>query len=327
MARLGDVTLASPVIANLRDNYPDARIEFLVSNGGLSTVKNNSKLDNVMLYQKPSGGFFTQWGYLNQLGNELAGRNFDVAFLLHRSFASALIAWLAKIPIRIGHNTQGRGLFLTTKVNLEKYKHRLDNNLKLLDAVGEKITHTIPEYFPSDEIGESVNRTIEFRKDKKLVVINPNGVWDTKRWQPDKFAELALKIIENFNAAIVVIGAKGDEKRGRVVCADNGNIMNLTGETSVDDLYRICKMSDLVITNDSGPMHIAATSGVKIIAIFGPTDPDQCGPRSDNPVIITGDVDCLKCYKKTCDDLKCMETLSVDKLYGEVEAFLKPCSI
>jgi len=323
LARLGDVTLASPVIANLRDNHPDARIAFLVSRGGLTTVENNPKLDNVMLFQKPAGGIFKEWGYINQTARLLREKNFDVAFLLHRSFASALIAWLAKIPIRIGHDTQGRGFFLTKKVPLKMLIHRLDNNLNLLDAAGEKITHRTPEYFPSEKIGESVNKVEEFKRDKTLVVINPNGVWETKRWNTDKFAQLASRITGNPNAVVVVIGAKGDEQRGRVVCGDNNKILNLTGETSVDDLYRICKMSDLVITNDSGPMHIAAAAGSEIIAIFGPTDPNQCGPKSDNPIILAGDVECLGCYKKTCDDFKCMDTLTVDRIYHEAERILK----
>lgn len=323
LARLGDVTLASPVIANLRNNYPDARIEFLVSKGGLPTVENNPKLDNVMLFQKPSGGLFKQWGYINQTARLLRDGNFDIAFLLHRSFASALVAWIAKIPIRIGHDTQGRSFFLTKKVPLKMLIHRLDNNLELLDAVGEKITYRNPEYFPAETIGESVNKVEEFKGNKSLVVINPNGVWETKRWNIDKFAQLASKITGNPDTVVVVIGAKGDEERGRIVSGDNEKILDMTDKTSVDDLYRICKMSDLVITNDSGPMHVAAAAGSEIIAIFGPTDPKQCGPKSENPIILAGDVECLRCYKKTCDDLKCMDTLTVERIYHEIERVLK----
>jgi lipopolysaccharide heptosyltransferase II len=322
MARLGDVTLSTPVIANLRNNHPDAVIEFLVSRTGLANVKNNPKLNEVHIFEKPEGGFFQQWGAINRISRILKSKKFDVAFLLHRSFTAAIIAYKSGIPKRIGHNTQGRGFLLSQRVELDKTAHRLDNNLRLLQSAGEKITTTRLEYYPASETSDVVKQVVKFRIDKKLVVINPNGVWETKRWETTKFADLAGRIIRKHSTAIVIIGGPGDESRGSIVSGEGENILDLTAKTSVDDMYNICRLSDLVITNDSGPMHIAAAADARIIAIFGPTDPAQCGPRNDRSIVVTPDVPCLRCYKKKCETLECMKSLSVERIMEEVDKVL-----
>jgi lipopolysaccharide heptosyltransferase II len=323
LARLGDVTLASPVIANLRNNHPKARIDFLVSRNSASTVLHNPKLDDVFAVDTPSGGLIKQVREVRKIAEIIRANSYDVAFILHRSFGSVIMARLAGIPVRVGLNTEARGSFLTHKIRLDKTRHRLDNNLALLELMGETITTRKSEYFPSDEISEIVKESENFKGSSPLVVINPNGVWETKRWRTEKFKILADKLISRYAVRIIVIGGKGDEKRGEMVSSGNPNVLDLTSKTSVDDLYRICKLSNLVITNDSGPMHIAACAEVPVIAIFGPTDPKRCGPRNGQNQIVSADVDCLKCYKKTCDDMVCMDKLDVDHILNKAELFLK----
>ena len=322
LARLGDLTLSSPVTANLRSNHPIAHIAFLVSRDSLPTVSNNPKLNEVFIYDKPSGNLFTKINNLWKTSRLIRKGKFQTAFILHRSFTSALIAFLSGIPERIGHITQGRGFLLTKRIPLDRKRHRLDNNLKILEAAGEEVNFRNPEYFPDATQTDIVKNAIEFKNAKKLVVINPNGVWETKRWSIECFAQVAKALSENNGLRVIIIGGKGDEERGRKTSGVDKNILNLTGKTTIDDLYNIMKISDLIITNDSGPMHIAACAGSNIIAIFGPTDPQRCGPRSQNPVILYGDVHCLKCYKKTCETMRCMENLSVDKVLSEAEKIL-----
>jgi ADP-heptose:LPS heptosyltransferase len=230
---------------------------------------------------------------------------------------------MASIPERIGLDTQMRGFLLTTAIPLDDEIHRLDNNLRLLYASGEEIHATETEYYPGDEIGKVVDDIIKFKGNDKLVVINPNGVWETKRWTIKQFTKLASLITDKIVARVVVIGALDDEERGIQVARDNKKILDVTGRTSVDDLYRIMKISNLVITNDSGPMHIAAAANARLIAIFGPTDPRRCGPRCENPLILTGEAKCLGCYKKTCDDFICMKTLSIERVFEEANRILK----
>ena len=322
LARLGDLTLTSPVIANLRTNHPIAHIAFLVSRESLPTVRNNPKLNEVFIYDKPAGNFFARIKQLWKISRLIGKGKFQTAFILHRSFTSALIAILSCIPERIGLATQGRSLLLTRKIPLDKNLHRLDNNLKILEAAGEEIRFSKPEYYPDPTQSEVVKEAKEFKNGNKLVIINPNGVWETKRWFIDRFAQVANRLSEKDGVRVIIVGGKGDEERGIKSRGTNKNILDLTGKTSIDDLYNIMKISDLVITNDSGPMHIAACAGSNIIAIFGPTDPRRCGPRSQNPVVLYGDVNCLKCYKKNCETMKCMENLPVEKVLDEAEKIL-----
>jgi lipopolysaccharide heptosyltransferase II len=322
LARLGDVTLASPVIANLRNNHPKARIDFFVSRKSSSTVLHNPKLDNVFIVDTPTGGLLKQVREVQKIAKLIRANRYDVAFILHRSFGSVLMATIAGIPIRVGLNTEVRGFLLTHKTRLDRTRHRMDNNLALLELMGEKVTTRIPEYFPLDEISDIVRKAENFKGSSPLVVINPNGVWETKRWHADKFRILVEQLIRRYNVRIIVIGGKGDEQRGEIVSQGNPEVLDLTSQTSVDDLYRICKMSQLVITNDSGPMHIAACADVPIIAIFGPTNPKRCGPRNGQNQIVTADVSCLKCYRKTCSNLICMDKLEVDQVLKKAELFL-----
>lgn len=322
LARLGDVTLASPVIANLRINHPDARTDFLVSRNSASTVLHNPKLNNVYVVDTPSGSLIKQVREVRKIADMIRVNTYDVAFILHRSFGSVFMAKLAGIPIRVGLNTEVRGFLLTHKTRLDRTRHRMDNNLALLELLGEKITTRKPEYFPLEEISEVVRQAEEFKGNSSLVLINPNGVWETKRWRTEKFQILVEKLLNNHSVKIIVIGGKGDEQRGEIVSYGNPEVLNLTSKTTVDDLYRICRISNLVITNDSGPMHIAACADVPIIAIFGPTDPRRCGPRNGQNQIVSADVSCLKCYKKTCDNMKCMDLLDVDEVLKKAEMFL-----
>lgn len=322
LARLGDVTLASPVIANLRINHPDARIDFLVSRNSASTVLHNPKLNNVYVVDTPSGGLINQVREVRKIAEMLRSDSYDVAFILHRSFGSVIMAKLAGIPVRVGLNTEVRGFLLTHKTRLDRTRHRMDNNLALLELMDEKVSTRKPEYFPLEEISGVVKQAEEFKGNSSLVVINPNGVWETKRWRTEKFRILVEKLLSNYGVRIIVIGGKGDEQRGEIVSQGNPDVLNLTSKTTVDDLYRICRISKLVITNDSGPMHIAACADVPIIAIFGPTDPRRCGPRNGQNQIVNADVGCLKCYKKTCADLKCMDKLDVDQVLIKAGMFL-----
>jgi len=294
-----------------------------VSQGSLPTVQNNPKLNEVMIFDKPKGGIIKKWNHLYKTASELRKKKFQSAFVLHRSFTSAFIAWMAGIPERIGLDTQGRGFLLTVAIPLDENLHRLDNNLRILAAADEKIQTNRPEYFPGNDIGSIVEEVKKFKGEKKLVVINPNGVWETKRWQVRKFAKLVEMLTNEIGAKVVIIGSQGDEERGAQVSSGNENALDVTNRTSVDDLYRIMKMSDLVITNDSGPMHIAACANAKIISIFGPTDPRRCGPRCESPIILTGEAGCLGCYKKECNDLICMKTLSIERVFEEAREILK----
>jgi ADP-heptose:LPS heptosyltransferase len=154
---------------------------------------------------------------------------------------------------------------------------------------------------------------------EEYAVLVPGSRWETKIWPPENFGKLAALL--PFNA--VIAGSGNDAAIADVIVAlSEGKAVSLAGKTNLKELVEIMRKARFVVSNDSGPMHIAAALGVPVFAVFGPTDPLRTGPYGKGHTIIRADVSCAPCFRKKCDDMKCMKSLSVEKVYSEIKSRL-----
>lgn len=158
-----------------------------------------------------------------------------------------------------------------------------------------------------------------------LMVLNPNARWETKRWLPERFAALADRLIVELKAEVVFVGSAADkESVERIVSSMERKARNLAGRTSLLQLAALLKRADLMVTCDSGPMHLAAAMGTRVLALFGPTDPVRTGPYGPGHRVLRHELDCVPCLKRSCPpgSKACMEGIKVDAVFEAAVSLL-----
>ncbi len=244
----------------------------------------------------------------------LREEKYDIVIDLQGLLRSGIITVSTGASLRIGFQEarEGSRLFYTHKVKGGRDIHAVDRYLKVAAFLGCYIDDVC---FP---FPFSFNSTLltDYLLHREYAVIAPGVRWRTKRWPPEKFGELASLL--SFNT--VVVGSKGDlDAAKKVVTLSKGKAVSLAGRTTLKELIEVIKGAQYFVSNDSGPMHIAAALGVPVFAIFGPTDHLRTGPYGKGHTIIKEDISCAPCFKRTCHDVKCMEMLSVEKVYEAIE--------
>ncbi len=315
---VGDLVMATPALAGIRKSFPDAKISVLVRQPLDELLKGNPAVDEVILIDR-KGGHAGVTG-LAKLARELRKKKFDRAILLQNAFEAAFIAFLAKIPVRMGYSTDGRGLLLThgVKVSEEtRRKHQVHYYLDMLKALGLKADGHSPRLHlgrEDTEYAAGVLKEHGIGRGEPIVGINPGAQYGAaKKWHPERFGAVADGLVKEFGARIIIFGGPGDTSAaGAVQASMREEAVNLCGKTDLRGLMALMKRCRLFITNDTGPMHIAAALEVPTLAVFGSTDPVATGPAGKRARVAKALVNCSPCLKRTCP-LKhylCMERVS-----------------
>ena len=203
--------------------------------------------------------------------------------------------------------------------------HRVDYFLNIAQSCGIEAQGRDYEFFPCPKDRDYIQDLLEdcaVKKDEFLVVINPGGNWELKRWPRENFAQLSDQLIQRYQARVIITGALKDMPLARDIAARmKHKPLIFCGKTSLGQLAALMARVDLVIANDSGPMHIAVSQGAKVIALFGPTSVEITGPCGQGQsVVIQKDVHCLlPCYKLDCRRNRCMEAISVEEVLRAAE--------
>jgi len=316
---LGDAVMTTPAMGRIRNFFPEARVTLLANPLVAELFASHPWIDDTMIYDRKgehkgvSGRF--------KIAAELRNCSFDLAILLPNSLDSAIIAWLARIPRRLGYATDGRGLLLTDRVPLSVRMltgHQSGYYLAMLDYCGitgeqepQLLTTTIAE-------DEQVNRLLEaegIHADSTILGINPGAAYGSaKRWYPERFAAVADHLARRWGARVVITGGVAEAGiAGDIAGKMTTPCLNLVGKTGVRELMAVIKRCNFFVTNDSGPMHVAAAFGVPLVAIFGSTDNTTTFPLSQQAVIVRKQVDCAPCMKRECQtDHRCMKEVTVE---------------
>ncbi|MEO7995537.1 MAG: lipopolysaccharide heptosyltransferase II [bacterium] len=329
LAFLGDTLMTTPVITNLRRNHPHAILDFLVSDESAVVVRHNQDLNEVIEVDKATYRK-NGWKDLAALAERLKIKHYDTVFLVHRSARTALLALMAGIPSRVGLATQGRRLLLTHPVALDETRHRTDNALALLTAVGEPISTRTLAFTPAPGAAFRAEGLLfhhGWSGSVPLIALAPGGSWVTKRWAPERFAAVAT-LLDQAGYRVAVVGGPGDMALAETVQQrTTARLMNLAGATTFDELFEVFRRCAGVIANDSGPMHLAAAAGVPLVGLFGPTSPARCGPVSHAATTLAGDVPCLGCYFKQCEHHSCMAYLAPRQVLQSLEGLFREAGI
>ncbi len=305
---VGDAVMSLPALRAIRERYSTARISVLAKPWVADLYGRESFIDEIILYSGQS-----PW----RTGHQLRSRRFDCAILLQNAFEAAWIAWLARIPTRIGYKRDGRQLLLTRAVNVPKPgeipRHERFFYLELLRRAG--IIAALPE---SQEIrlGSGAVPSV-----KRVIGVSPGAAYGTaKRWLPERFAEAAGTLATARGASIALFGSKGErELCGEVAQLLTGHqVTNYAGQTTLAQFIDLASGCELFLTNDSGSMHIASALGVPTVAIFGATDDSTTGPTGPNARVVRHPVDCSPCLLRECPiDHRCMTGVSADRVVHE----------
>jgi len=323
---LGDVLFSTAVIRNIRRNFPESFIACIVPSRCYPVLKGNPHLDEIIIFDEKD----RHKGVLQQLDfvRSLRKKEFDIVFLLHRSFSRALICRLAGIPERIGHYTKKRGFLLTKKIMPPKRDslHRIDYYLDVLEKAGLKVEDRYTEFFISGQDSAFVENFLDKNSVAQgdfIAVLNPGGNWLPKRWPKEYWAELADKLMEEWSAKVIITGSHNDLSLGMDIQEKMLHKPIIAcGAFNLKQLGALAKVADLFITADTGPLHIANSIGAKkIIALFGPTAPEITGPYpSKNVSILQKDVGCvIPCYEVHCKDNRCMKAIKPADVLKEIK--------
>jgi len=321
---LGDAILTTPAFKALKDKFPGSYLGVLAVERVKAVFDNNPYIDEVIVFDEKNKSFTDKLEFARQLKT----KRFDTVFLIHRSFTRAFICWLAGIKQRVGYTRFKNFFVLTRKIKpLRQPIHRQDYYLYLFEKCDIPIPERLPQFFIPQSARTKVREYLKTLTATSSYVIgmNPSANWDLKRWPKDCFAQLADRLIEELNCAVVFVGAaKNAAYVESVIEKMRNKPINMCAKTNLKELGALIEQTDLFISNDSGPAHLAAALKVPLLVLFGPTSPQQTSPCGQTVTIIKEDIDCqTPCYKLDCEDNICMKKIKVEDVFQKAKEHLE----
>ena len=325
-AFLGDSLLTLPLLRRIKEVLPGATVTVLTLAKTAGIFRGTPWVDEVLIDDKRGvhGGLRGPW----KIAAELKTRGFDLAIIPHRSFRSALIAKLADIPRRVGFDSSAGSFLLTDAVPFSWLMHDLERNLSLALPLGAGAAPSPGEarYVAPPAINARLAGLLA-SAGSRLAGVHPGSAWATKRWLPERFSELCVRLkADGFTP--ILIGGPDDKALGAAI-AKSGCALDLIGKTDLDELKSLMGRLSVFVTNDSGPMHLAAASGVPVVAIFGATT-RELGffPYGSGHRVIEAELACRPCGlhgARACPEghFLCMRLLSVDQVHAACLDVLK----
>ncbi len=338
---IGDAVMTTPALRRLRAVFPAAHITLLATprTAGLFTASN--LIDDLLIYQRQAEG---ARAFLRMM-RVIRERRYDLALLFQNAFEAALLAWAGGVPLRIGYAAQGRGLLLThqlQRTEAHRNRHQVNDYLdlvKLAESVclgapprPAEAADLLPELAASaDQMREAEALLRQHELDSRqrpLVALNTGATNSrAKCWPVESFAALGDCLIEQCNAQIVLIGAPAERENAAQVLKRmwSQETVNLAGETTMAQLVGLLVRCDLLISNDTGPAHIAAALGRPTLTIFGPTNEWETAPTGARAALIRAEgIECARCMHRDCPiDHRCMTRLSVEAVAERALSLLR----
>jgi heptosyltransferase-2 len=329
---VGDAVMSVAAFRELRRLLPGSHITVAAPRGTADIFIEADFVEDVLVVE---AGF---WPALRQLRRG----KFDLALLFQNAFAAASLAFAARIPFRIGYDTDRRGFLLTNALPVPPWKnerHESSYYLNIVNELERLIVHSLPfsEVKPVFDLAVSPGRKDEARQllidkgaaaDKPIAILCPGSVNSrAKRWPAERYAELSDRLHDS-GATVVTIGSPAErdveaEIRTRV----RHPIIMLTGETSVAKMVALISIADVLVTNDTGPAHIGAATGTPTLVIFGPTNPLTTYPMSPAAEMIREPPDCAPCMLRDCPiDHRCMTAISAESVFQRAIAMMSPAN-
>ena len=333
---VGDAVMTIPALRALRRLLPDAEITLAVRPWAREIFTNQNFIDKLLVYDRRNA-----FSVIKQI-REVKSRQFDLAILFQNAFEAAVIPFFAGVPMRLGYATESRQRLLTHPVPLPDWRsseHEVFYYLYLIAALEQSLfgSNTLYEHEPDISL-ELPNSKLETARrilaqtgvtpGSSVVAICPGSINSrAKRWPAESFAKVSDELIDH-GMQVLLVGSKDEQEVTSAVTSRMHNSpIVLTGQTTLEQLIGILSVSDLVVTNDTGPAHIAAALGRPTLVIFGPTNPLTTRPFSSQAEILRHPPDCAPCMLRDCPiDHRCMTAITVEEVLEHSLALLKRAS-
>ncbi|RJO64041.1 MAG: glycosyltransferase family 9 protein [Candidatus Omnitrophota bacterium] len=345
---IGDVLFTTPLVHTLKESFPENRVGYLVNKRSASVLRDNPYVDSVFIYdrdefEKLRRSSTLEWAkkaFLLLRAIQKEHYNLALDFSLNTQYG--FLSWLAGIKERAGFDYKKRGMFLTRKISLDGFvnAHMVEQYASLLRMVGIEPSYRKPEVYLNRLAQNKADALLSgsgIKEGDILVGLLPGGgrSWGkdarVKQWPPERFGQLADKIIENYHAKIIIMGDSEEEMLAKKVKENiRYGALDCTGKTSVVELAALIKRTCLLVCNDGGPLHIAVGLGVKTVSLFGPVDDAVYGPYppSGMHIVMKSQMPCRPCYRnfrlsRICTQgSDCLQEIGVEDVFENVKKLL-----
>ena len=326
---LGDIVHAFPLLAALRRHWPAAQLSWVVNRGLRSLLDGHPDLDEVIPFDRNQvrlrpGAI----GPLSRFLLDLRRREFDLAIDLQGLFRSGVMLKATGAAVRVGLSSarEGSWLFANHRVDVgDRESHAVAKLLKVAEACGASIEGQGGAVaYSAADLGWA--RAELARLPRPWVALNIGARWVTKRWPPEHFAAIARRAQAQLGAGLILVGAPEDQPLVAALQDALGPtvapMLDLCGRTTLPELAALASEVDLFVSNDTGPLHLAAAAGAPTVGIYTCTSPARTGPYGPRSVVARSCVWCAPSYRKTCPRMECMTELTPDRVWAVVEAHL-----
>lgn len=329
-AFIGDAVLTLPLAQAIKNAFPSAHIDVVATPRTAEVFEHHPAITEVYRYDKRKTDAGLS-GFL-RLERSIRRKVYDLALIPHRSLRSALLAWAAGIPRRIGFDRSAGQFLFTDVVRYESAHHEIERNLSLLEPLEVHVSsEELPRMYPSGNDREAVDAFLAAAKvqnEREFIALAPGSIWKTKRWIPERFGELAAMLEKRFT--VFLIGGKEDMELCEGIRQQAPSAINCAGALTVRQSAELLRRCRLVVTNDSAPMHLAVAVGTPVIAIYGATVPEfGFAPRGTFDVVLEKKgLPCRPCgihggHSCPIKTFDCMKSISVDTVFSTIGQVLQ----
>ena len=323
---IGDAVMTLPACASVRAAYPNAYLAILAKPPVSDIYAMFTEADEIIPYEKrfdsPLGVFQLAW--------QLRHKKFDAAILLQNAIEAAIIALASGIGVRAGFDTDGRGLLLTHLVRRTDEilnVHQIDYYLQMVKALGcadvDRAMHL--ETHISPYTARDVREQYLPGSDRAIIGIAPGASYGpAKRWLASRFAAAGDQLGRQLDADVLLFGGSDDRETAEDVRRQaHTDMVNLAGSTTLPETIHLLSQCRLVLSNDSGLMHVAAALNVPTVAIFGSTNPETTSPSGERTILVRKETECSPCLKKVCPtDFRCMTRITPEDVVSAANTLL-----
>ena len=325
---VGDVLLSTPVFEALKSRFPRASVSVLVKRRATDILRGNPFVDEIIEYDAVRRYHDPRW--LARLARDLRRRRFGLAVDLTGDLRSSWLLFAADPGFRVGFNHAGFGVLLDRRIPYVATGHVVDHLLSAVACVGATIQDPRPRLFPDAEDHRAAEALLSevglSAPGAPFVALSPGANWPYRRWPAERFGALAAVARERLGVRSVVLGGAGDSHVvEEVVAHSDGAAVGLAGRTSLPTLGALSSRARVFVANDCGPLHIAASQGTPVVALFGPNTPERFAPGGAPSRVIWRRRPCSPCRQRRCLQASdpCMAAIGVDEVADALAALVE----
>jgi lipopolysaccharide heptosyltransferase II len=316
---IGDIILSTIVLENLKAAFPHSEIHYLTEEFAKRAVENNPFVSRILTFNKKN--------FVLSIIRKVRKEKYDLIFDFWSNPKTAQVTFFSGANYRVGFEKRGRKYaYNFSGKNGTMGEHAAEDNLVLLKAFEIPIISKRIIYQTTEEEKQfATNFLNDLDTDKLLIGIIPSGGWESKRCDPVKWVEICQEIQKKYKPQFIILWGPGDEEDKNIIYERLKPTPLIAPESNFGELSALIERCDMIIANDSGPMHVSAALGKPTLGIFGPTDPKAHRPYSENSsYVIHSELHCIKCTKLVCPyNHECMLELPIEKVMVEIEKLMK----